>query len=424
MTRWLIDQTVNRVTRRHGVPKDLDKVSVIGDEAGSPEQADALWERVQAIYRTGMHPGIQVCIRYQGDVVVNRAIGHAQGVQPGHRFDPDQAVPMDLDTPINLFSAAKAVTGMVMHKLEEMGVLSLEDRVSDYVPDFAHHGKGDITLEQVLSHRAGIPTLPKEAFDLENLTDPDWMEDMVCELEPSGVVGGSPAYHAVVGGFIMEVVAQHASGRSLREVLEEEIRRPLGLDWLHYGVELEDADLVAHNVETGFPLILPLEMVFRRALGTRYGHVLHLSNDPRFLGAVIPSGNVITTAHDIAAFYQCLLNGGELDGTRVFEEETVTRALEHRDEGTPVDRMLGMPIRYSAGFMLDNEQVSPYGWDHPNAFGHIGLSNMFTWADPDRDLAVALLTTGKPVLGTHVLALPQLITEIHQVFPEREGVRT
>lgn len=418
MTRWVLDRTVDLVARRHSVARDPEKVTIKGDEAGSPVVAEMVWERVEALYRSGMHPGIQLCIRHGGEVVVNRAIGHARGVRPGHRFDPDQAVPMQLDTPVNLFSAAKAVTGMVMHKLEEMGALSLEDRVSDHVPDFARHGKGDITLEQVLSHRAGIPTLPKEAFDLDNLTDPEWMEGMVCDLEPSGVVGGSPAYHAVVGGFVMEVVARHAAGRSLRDVLEQEIRRPLGLEWLHLGVDPEDAELVAHNVETGFPLILPLEMVFRRALGTRYGHVLHLSNDPRFLSAVIPSGNVVTTAVDIAAFYQCLLDGGQLDGTRVFEEETITRALQHRDEGTPVDRMLGMPIRYSAGFMLGNEQASPYGWDHPNAFGHIGLSNIFTWADPDRDLVGAFLTTGKPVLGTHVLALPQLLLEINRAFPD------
>jgi CubicO group peptidase (beta-lactamase class C family) len=418
VTKWVLDRTVDLVARRHSVANDLDKVTVRGDEAGSPEAADALWERVESLYRTGMHPGIQVCIRHKGDVVLNRAIGHARGVRPGHRFDPDQAVPMELDTPINLFSAAKAVTGMVMHKLEEMGALSLDDRVSDYVPDFAEHGKGDITLHQVLSHRAGIPTLPREAFDLDNLTDPDWMEGMLCDLKPSGVVGGSPAYHAVVGGFVMEVVVQHATGRSLRDVLDEEIRQPLGLEWLNYGVDPEDVDLVAHNVETGFPLILPLEMMMRRALGTRWGHVLHLSNDPRFLAAVIPSGNAITTARDIAAFYQCLLNGGELDGPRVFEEETITDALEHRDEGTPIDRMLAVPMRYSSGFMLGNEQVSLYGYDHPRAFGHVGMSNLFTWADPDRELVVALLTTGKPVLGTHLVALPQLIGDIHKAFPE------
>jgi CubicO group peptidase (beta-lactamase class C family) len=76
-------------------------------------------------------------------------------------------------------------------------------------------------------------------------------------------------------------------------------------------------------------------------------------------------------------------------------------------------------MRYSSGFMLGNEQASLYGWDHPRAFGHVGLSNLFTWADPDRDLVVALLTTGKPILGTHLVALPQLIAEIHKAFPVR-----
>jgi CubicO group peptidase (beta-lactamase class C family) len=419
VTRWLIDQTVDVVARRHRVPRDLEKVTVLGDEAGSPEVADALWERVEAVYRTGMHPGIQVCIRHEGEVIVDRAIGHARGVRPGHRFDPDRAVPMQLDTPINLFSAAKAVTAMVMHKLEELGALSLDDRVADHVSEFARHGKDEITVRQVLSHRAGIPTLPREAFDLDLLTDPDWTERMVCNLQLSGVVGGPPAYHAVVGGFVMEAVAQRADGRSLRAVLDEEIRRPLGLDRLAYGVDPADIESVAENIETGFPLMLPLDLFMGRALGTRWGHALDLSNDPRFLTAVIPSANVIVTARDIAAFYQCLLDGGELDGTRVFEEDTVASALVDQDVGTPVDRMLGVPMRYSSGFMLGNEQASLYGWDHPRAFGHVGLSNLFTWADPDRDLVVALLTTGKPMLGTHLVALPQLIAEIHKAFPVR-----
>ncbi len=421
MTKWLIDRVGDTVARRGRVPRDVESVTVRGDEVGDPVAADMIWERVRALYRTGMHPGIQVCIRHRGDVVVDRAMGQARGIRPGRRFDPDRAIPMDLDTPVNLFSAAKAVTAMAMHKLEEQGVLALDDAVSDHVPGFERHGKGEITLRQVLSHRAGIPTMPRDAFDLDLMADPDWMEGMICDLRPSAAIGGPPAYHAVVGGFVMEVVARRAAGRSLRDVLDEDIRQPLGLNWFGFGVGTEDVDKVAHNVETGFPLLLSLEVMMNRALGIRWGHVLHLSNDPRFLTAVIPSGNAITTARDIAAFYQCLLNGGELDGTRIFEEDTVARALEHHHEGIPIDRMLGLPMRYSSGFMLGNEQVSLFGWNHPNAFGHIGMSNLFTWADPDRDLVVALLTTGKPVIGTHLVALPLLITEIHRVFPETVG---
>lgn len=417
MLRWMVDTTVGALTRRTPVPDDLAAVTVRGVESGRTDEADAVWEGVEALYRTGMHPGIQVCIRHRGEVVVDRAIGHARGVGPDRPPGADGAVPMTLETPVNLFSASKAVTGMLMHKLEEQGVLSIDDRVADHVPDFARHDKGEITLRQVLSHQAGIPIMPRESFDLDLLDDPERAEAVLCDLRPSAPIGGAPAYHAVVGGFIMEMVARHADGRSLRDVLEEEVRRPLGLGRFSFGVDPADVDLVADNVETGLAFVLPLEVLFHRALGAPWGRMLRMSNDPRFLTAVVPSGNTIVTARDAAAFYQCLLNGGELDGVRVFEEATIDRARMAQDVGTPFDRMLGLPMRYSPGFMLGNEGLSLYGWDHPRAFGHLGMSNMLTWADPDRDLVVALLTTGKPMLGTHFRAFPQLIGTIHDTFP-------
>lgn len=63
----------------------------------------------------------------------------------------------------------------------------------------------------------------------------------------------------------------------------------------------------------------------KRVLGKPWGEVLQMSNDPRFLGAVVPSANVITRARDIAVFYQCIMDGGSFEGTRVFEEKTVKR---------------------------------------------------------------------------------------------------
>jgi CubicO group peptidase (beta-lactamase class C family) len=112
-----VDTAVGLVTRRCPTPTDLEVVTQYGEESGEGDRSDAIWALVQDVYRTGMHPGIQICIRQGGDVVLDRAIGNARGVVPGKRFDRSRAVPLGLDTPINLFSAAKAVTGMVMHKL-------------------------------------------------------------------------------------------------------------------------------------------------------------------------------------------------------------------------------------------------------------------------------------------------------------------
>ncbi|MEZ5144856.1 MAG: serine hydrolase domain-containing protein [Acidimicrobiales bacterium] len=145
--------------------------------------------------------------------------------------------------------------------------------------------------------------------------------------------------------------------------------------------------------------------------------MIDLSNDPRFLSGVIPSANVIVTARDIATFYQCLLDGGDGPDGRVFREETVTRALQADRTDLPFDRMLGVPLRYSTGFMLGTPTVSIYGWNQPRAFGHLGLSNSFTWADPDRELVVAILTTGKPFLGPHLPSLFLLMGEIQRAFP-------
>lgn len=414
-----VERAIGFAARSCSVPSDLAPITDLGDEQGQGDIADAIWSLVEPVYRSGMHPGIQLCIRHQGEVVVDRAIGHARGNLPGRRFDTATAVPLSVATPVNLFSAAKGVTAMTMHKLEEQQALSLDDRVADHVPGFEQHGKGAITIRDVLGHRAGIPRLPAEAFDLDLLTDHEAVEQVLRDLRPSRERGGSPAYHAVTGGFVMEAVSRRAAGRSLRDVLATEIKEPLGLGWLDYGVGPNDAEHVAQNVETGFPLGLAIGSFMKRAVGEAWSPLLRMTNDDRFLTGVIPSGNVIATARDISAFYQCLLNGGELDGTRVFDKSTVEKAIRPERHALDIDRMIGLPVRYSSGFMLGSDSVSIFGWNHPQAFGHVGLSNLFTWADPERELAVALLTTGKPVFGTHMVSLVRLFQGIHETFAEK-----
>lgn len=407
--------------RTISIPDDVESLVDVGAELGG-EQADAIWERVIELYRCGVHPGIQLCIRREGDVVLNRAIGHARGVYPGQPGD-QRAVRMRTSTPVNLFSAAKAITSIVMHKLEGDGTLVLDDPVAAYVPGFERHGKGAITLHQVLNHTAGIPVIPPEVLDLDLLGDPEAIEEFVLDLRPRSR-SGRPAYHTISGGFVMEVVVRRVTGMSLRDVLARDFKRPLGLQWFDYGVKPRDAARVAHNVLTGVRLSPVLSRFFQRLLGMRWEQAVELSNDPRFLTGVIPSANLIGTAADTAAVYQCMLNGGSLDGVGILHPSTVARLIHAPHVRLALDRMIGLPVRYGNGFMMGNTSLSFYGWNHPHAFGHVGMSNSFTWADPDRDLVVALLTTGKPILGPHLAALPRLMAAIHEAFPARShGVR-
>jgi CubicO group peptidase (beta-lactamase class C family) len=404
------------------VPWELEEVRTIGDEVAprelglDPEAVARVWNTVEGLYHSGVHPAIQLCIRRGGQVVLHRALGHAAGNAPE---DPPGGpkVVVGLDTPINIFSASKAITAMVIHKLDERRVLHLEDRVCDYIPEFARYGKHRITLRHILSHRAGIPNLPIDALDLDLLERPEEMAEILCEARLQSRPGRVLAYHAVSGGFVLAEVVRRATGHDIRTVLEREIRDPLGFRWSSYGVRPEDLDRVAVNAFTGPPIPPPMSSLLHRALGTGLREAVELSNDPRFNTGIIPSANVMTTAYELSGFYQCLLDEGEVAGVRVFEPSTVRHATTEQSYWE-IDFTLILPLRYGLGFMLGNEGIGPFGIDNPQAFGHIGLSNTFSWADPERDIAVALVTTGKPIASFHALRLFQFLRAVGNAFPK------
>ncbi len=409
--------------KRCGIPDDLETVTTRGEEAPcetvgcTPEAIERVWRKAEALYRSGVHPAIQLCIRRRGQVVLHRAIGHTSGNGPG---DPSEAPKriVDLDTPINIFSAAKAVTAMVVHKLAERGVLHLDDWVCEYIPGFERHGKQRISIRHVLAHRAGVPSLPREALDLDLLARPGRVVEILREAKPQSQPGRVLAYHAVTGGFILGEVVAGATGKTLREVLHEEITEPLGLSRLSYGVAPEEVSAVAVNAFTGPLPLPPLSQILRGALGAELREIVDLSNDRRFITGLVPSANVITTAHDLSVFYQCLLEEGRHDGRQVFERHTVRHATAEQS-WWEIDFTLLAPIRYGLGFMLGSRRVGPFGADNPLAFGHIGFSNVFSWADPERQISVALLTTGKPVVSLHVIPLFGLLAEIGRAFSKR-----
>jgi len=408
------------------IPESLEAVTTVGEEASpiahgvTEAQIADLWHHLEAVYRTGMHPALQVCIRREGEIVLHRAMGHASGNAPDDEANASKRR-VGLNTPINIFSASKAVTAMLVHKLAWRGELHLDDWVSDYIPEFARHGKERITLRHLLAHRAGLPNLPPAALDLDLLGDSERVVEIMCEAELRSRPGRILAYHAVTGGFILGEVIERVTGKVLRDVLREEISQPLGLEWLNYGVAPEDVGEVAVNAFTGPLPPWPLSAILQRALGTGLEEIVELSNDPRFITGVIPSANVFTTAEEMSTFFQCLLDGGMHDGKEVFDRRCIRHAVAEQSY-REIDFTLMAPIRYGLGFMLGSSGFGLFGRDTEHAFGHVGLSNVFCWADPERKLSVALLSTGKPFASYHVLPLLRFIGAVASHFSKLENL--
>jgi CubicO group peptidase (beta-lactamase class C family) len=388
--------------RRIRVPSDLDAVTDVGEEADpsaagvEAENVEAIWKSAVSWYRCGVHPAMQVCVRRNGEVILDRAIGHARGNGPADDADVEK-VPATVETPFCVYSTSKAITAFVVHKLSERGLIDIEAPVADYFPGYERNRKHRVTVGHVLAHRAGVPNLPREALSLDRINDREFLGEALCEAKPFARPGRTLAYHAVSGGFILGEIVQRVTGKDIRQVLAEEFLDPLGFRWMNYGVAEDDLDAVALNYITGPPTAPPLSTMLTRALGTPLDDLVEVTNDPRFLTGVVPAANTVTNARELSRFFEVMRRGGELDGVRVIETETIRRALVERSH-LEIDFSLGFPTRFSYGLMLGAQILSLYGRDTQHAFGHLGVTNMLAWADPERAISVAVLNNGKPIV--------------------------
>ena len=404
-------------TNTIAVPKDLSALtqSIPGQEADPQDvgmtthQRDLIWAGVESFYRTGISPAVTFCMRKGGKIVLNRSLGHRRGNGP----DDSPDTPKELahpDTPMCLFSASKVVTAMLIHKLAEDHQIDLLAPVAHYLPAFGVNGKQHITTAHVLSHRAGIPTIQGD-FDTNLLFDTQAVVDVLFQAKPLSRSGHKAAYHAVTGGYILGELIRSITGMDARQYLQQLITTPLAMKHFNYGLAPEYRGTEAIGYATGLKPVLAVDWFLQHALGGDLDTVVNLSNDTRFMDIICPAGNIFATADEACRFFEMLMRGGEIDGVRIFDPLTIKRAT--LEAGKPqFDGTLLAPLRYSHGMMLGANPVGLYGPMTGKAFGHLGFSNIFCWADPERDISVSMLTSGKPVIGTHLPALAMLLTTI------------
>ncbi|ARU54161.1 penicillin binding protein [Oleiphilus messinensis] len=277
----LIRKTLNTVA----VPTELSTVTTINHHAEvaaeavdlSPDNVERIWSAVETLYRSGTQPAIQLCLRRRGEIVLHRAIGHRAGNGPKDSRDTPKQL-MDTSTPMCLFSSSKAVTALLIHMLCEETEVNLLDPVSYYLPEFAKHGKRNITIHQILSHRGGIPGLPANV-PLDTLWDDEEIWRLLCEAKPISVDGNMLAYHAITGGFVLGRLVQKITGAGIQQYLQKKLREPLAMTNFTYGIPSGDCSGIALNYATGPKPVFPISWFVKRALGADIDTIESVSND-------------------------------------------------------------------------------------------------------------------------------------------------
>jgi CubicO group peptidase (beta-lactamase class C family) len=263
----------------------------------------------------------------------------------------------------------------------------------------------------------------REMLDWEHITA------RIAEAEPRHAPGTAHGYHALTYGWLVgEIVRRVAEKKPFAELLEHEIARPLGLEGLYCGVPADQqhrcATLMARGMDgpiearrgTTQRILERAERWRRRlsALGFHYDPSESIAalmapgmedldfNSEEFRAASIPAANGMFTARSLARMYACLAQGGELDGVRLLSYDTLRRATEQQNRGA--GRVIPISMRWRMGY----HRVFAVRARVPGGFGHFGFGGSGAWADPQRQLAVALTVNsgvGTPFGDTRIARL-------------------
>lgn len=277
---------------------------------------------------------------------------------------------MTPDTIFDLASLTKVIaTTTAVMQLVERGMISLEDPVADYWPEFKAHGKEAITVRELLTHYSGL----RPDLDLK----PEWSGyetalPMIVEETPVAVPGTRFIYSDINFETLGEIV-RRVSGQPLEVFCAQNIFQPLGMKDTFFSPPPAVHDRIAptqyQNGETGKML---------------WGEV----HDPTAynMGGVAGHAGLFSTADDLAIFAQMLLNGGTYAGARVLSPLTVEKMTTPQ---APPDAM----ILRGLGWDIDSPYASNRGELYPlGSYGHTGWTGTSIWIDPVSRTYVILLT--------------------------------
>ena len=337
----------------------------------------------------GHELGARFAFSVDGEMVVDLWAGWA---------DRKQTVPFDERTLTLVFSTTKAVAATMIARLVEQGRLRWDQPVAEVWPEFAAQGKGAITVEQVLSHQAGLPGFV-EQIDPTLWYDPPTIVAMLAAKAPMWPPGSASGYHALTVGYLVGEIFRRVDGRGLGTALREDITGPAGLDlWIGLP-DSEHGRCAALKPPVGMPQFGEVTDPKRAAfLSTWAGPSGRAGGDWRRIE--VPSANGHATAEALARFMSALATDGDIGGVHVLSPASVREMSRQRIRGQ--DLVLPFDMSWAAGFMR-NEPNFFFG-PSPTTIGHAGWGGSCAFADPERRVAGAYVMNRQDV---HLIGDPR-----------------
>jgi CubicO group peptidase (beta-lactamase class C family) len=351
--------------------------------------------------------GAAVCVWHEGECVADLWGGARDA----------SGKPWTRNTLSPSFSTTKGVATTLVHILVDRGLLRYDDRVAKYWPEFAQNGKERITLRQVLAHQSGLYHIRQMIDHADRMLDWEYMIRAIERTRPIHEPGTHTGYHGLTYGFLVGEILQRVTGKRFAQLVRDEIAKPLKLDGLYVGAPPEALARAAQLLWPGHLARLSVPdhglaglawkswaAAVRRLFGA-LGVSLDLRSlldalAPRGISSFqfdaahtlrvsIPAANGLFTARSLAKLYATLAAGGTLGGVQLLSRDTLAHATQIVDP-TPGRVVIPFDMRWRLGW---HAAFTTHGVLR-QGFGHFGFGGSGAWADPYRNLAVALIVNG------------------------------
>ncbi len=308
--------------------------------------------------KDSVFPGASLAVLYKGELVFHRAFGHLT-------YETGSA-PADTSTIYDAASLTKAiVTTSIVMQLVERDSLDLHSPVARYRPGFAAAGKGRVTLEQLMRHDSGLRA---HTFFAASCRTPDELFKAI-DRDSLSYPPGTKTVYSDLGFILLGRIVESITGNSLPANFHGRFSGPLGMRSTMFTPPPElSARIAPTDHDAKWPLDTPRPMV----------------NDQNaaLLGGAAGHAGLFTTTGDLCTMVRMLMNGGSYGGRSFMKPETIRMFLKK----TASPRAIGWDMVTPGGSSSAGSLFSASSW------GHLGYTGTSIWVDPEKELAVILLS--------------------------------
>lgn len=310
----------------------------------------------------------------------------------------DDEIPWSDATYSVIFSCTKGLASILAHRLVQEGKLDLEEKVSNYWPEFAQGGKENIPVKWVLQHKAGLSAVRRD-LTMEQITDGHTIEVELAKQEPLWVPGSAHGYHALTFGTLVGKLIHNITGKTAGKYFQELIAESLNVSaWIGLPAEkfknlaplLTDGLRTASNAEpNSSEYWLAKSMTFGGALNHQVESYETGFNNPSLIQAELPGAGGVSNAFALAKIYSAAAT--KTDGIRLLEDDTILPAVVPQSTGPlKFESATGPFPAWGNGFMLDVPGFKDMLG--PQSFGHDGLGGQCAFGDIEHRMSFAYTT--------------------------------